>query len=79
MQGAMASVRQHVKAEFIKKESTRIIDAFASMPSSKHRAITKIVRRILINGPYLLNGKIWEVKSKSLGAGVHELWIEKVK
>lgn len=57
----------------------RIMSMFASSPSSKHRAVTKVTRRILLNAPYLLNGSMWEVKAKSLGAGVYELSIEKQK
>ena len=79
MQSAMAVVRANARFRQIIKESDRIISAFAFQPNSKHRATTKVLRRILLNGPYLLNGEMWEVKSKSLGAGVYELRIEKIK
>lgn len=57
-------------------EKDRIISMFASSPSSKHRAITKVTRKVLLDAPYLLNGSLWEVKAKSLGAGVYELSLE---
>lgn len=63
-------------AFLIKEEAERIIKCFADSPSSKHRAVTKIVKRILLNGPYCFNGRTWEVNAKSLGAGVYELSIK---
>ena len=73
----MAAVRANAINKQLYAEKERIINAFASNPSSKHRAVTKVTKRILLNGPYLLNGRLWEVKAKSLGAGVYELNIEK--
>lgn len=78
MNSGMAAVRRHAQAQRVKDESERIINAFASATTSKHRATIKIVKRILLNGPYLLNGKSWDVKSRSLGAGVYELSLEEV-
>lgn len=77
MTSAMAAVRANTLHRQIIEEKERIINAFASNPSSKHRAVTKVTKRILLNGPYLLNGRFWEVKAKSLGAGVYELSLEK--
>lgn len=68
--------KAHVMNRFIKNESKRIIESFAANPTSKHRAITKVVKRLLLDGPYLLNGRYWEVKAKSLGAGVYKLTLE---
>ena len=79
MRSAMAAIRANAQNKQIVNESKRIMDSFASMPNSKHRAVTKVVKRILLNGPYFLNGHMWEVKSKSLGAGVYELSMELVK
>ena len=73
MRSAMSAIREDAKRKFILKEKERIITSFAHNPNTKHRAITKVVKRILIDGPYLLNGRMWEVKAKSLGAGVYEL------
>ena len=76
MNSGMAAVRAEFKRKAIINEANRIIDRFASDSNSKSRAVTKVVRRIMLDGPYLLNGRMWDVKAKSLGAGVHELWIE---
>ena len=69
-------VRAHSMRAFITKEKERILDSFASNPSIKHRATIKVARRILLDAPYLLSGRYWEVKSKSMGAGVYELSLE---
>jgi len=66
-----------IKAHRLNKERERIMNSFAADPQSKHRAVTKVTKLILLNGPYLLNGRYWEVKAKSLGAGVYELNIER--
>jgi len=75
MSSVIASARAKTIDERVRKEAERIIDSFASNPNTKHRAVTKVVKRILLNGPYLLNGRMWEVKSRSLGVGVYELSI----
>ena len=79
MLSAMAAVRANARFRQITKEKERIINLFASSPNIKCRAVTKVVRRILLNGPYLLNDKLWEVKAKSLGAGVHELTLKEIR
>ena len=77
MRSAMAAAKANARHRQLIKEKDRIISAFASDTRSKHRAVTKITKLILLNGPYLISGKYWEVKAKSLGAGVYELSIEK--
>lgn len=77
MKSAMAAIRSNALSKQIMKESERIISLFASNSNAKARATTKVVKRILLNGPYLFNETMWEVKSKSLGAGVYELSLEK--
>lgn len=72
-QSAMAAIKANAIHKQITKEKDRIINMFAVSPNSKHRAVTKVTKSILLNGPYLLNGELWDVKAKSLGAGVHEL------
>ena len=76
MRSGITVIRAEAKHRQVQKEKERIINAFASFPESKHRAVTKVVRQVLLNGPYLLRGRFWEVKSKSLGAGVYELSLE---
>lgn len=77
MRSAMTAIRMAARNNQIRAEKERIINAFALNLSSKHRAVTKVTKRILLDGPYLLNGKYWEVKAKSLGAGVYELNLER--
>ena len=78
----MAVVRANARWRQIAEEKNRIIAAFTSDISSKHRATTKVVKSILLNGPYFLqgesyeHGEYYEVKAKSLGAGVYELSME---
>ncbi len=72
-QSAMAAVRANARNRQITKEKERIIEEFAASPNSNTRAVTKVTKRILLNGPYLLKGRYWDVKAKSLGAGVYEL------
>ena len=75
----MASISSIVKYQCMIKERNRIISIFTSSPGAKPRATTKIVRHILLYAPYILNGLTWEVKAKSLGAGVYELSIEQIR
>ncbi len=79
MQSAMATARANARYRQIVHEKERIISLFASNPDTRCRAVTKVVKMILLNGPYLLNGRMWEVKSRSLGAGVYELRLERQK
>lgn len=74
----IAAARAHALRQHINREKERIINLFASSPYAKPRATTKVVKSILLDGPYLLNGRMWEVKTKSLGAGVYELSIERL-
>ena len=73
MTTGMAAIRANAQRRQIIEEKNRIINAFASTPTIKCRAVTKVTKIILLNGPYLLNGRYWEVKAKPLGAGIYEL------
>lgn len=77
MISAVAAIKANALRKQIVAEKERIINIFAATPSAKCRAVTKVTKMILLNGPYMLNGRFWEVKAKSLGAGVYELSIEK--
>ena len=77
MKGIAAVKAQHQQVQLIKIREG-IINKFASNPSIKCRAVTKVTKSILLNGPYLLNGRYFDVKAKSLGAGVYELSLELV-
>ena len=76
MNSAMAIVRANTISKQFHAEKERIISAFALDLLSKHKAVTKVTKLILLNGPYLLKDKYREIKAKSLGAGVYELSIE---
>lgn len=76
----ISSARAHILNNFIWKEKERIIRYFtanAANPAAEQRATTKVTKRILLDAPYLLNGVSWNVKAKSLGAGVYKLTLEK--
>ena len=73
MRSAMATVKANAIHRQVTEEKERIIDEFARNQDTKQRAVTKVTKRILLNGPYLLNERLWNVKAKSLGAGVYEL------
>ena len=70
-------MENYAKAEAVRREADRITNAFARYPMGEHRASTAVTKRILIDGPYLFNGQSWEVKAKSLGAGIYKLTLEK--
>ncbi len=73
---SLAAARALSLHKSIVKEKNRILNKFAASPSIKQRAVTKVAKRILLNSPYLLDGKYFDVKAKSLGAGVYELKME---
>ncbi len=78
MKSGIAAVKaQHQQVQLIKIREG-IINKFASNPSVKCRAVTKVTKSILLNGPYLFKGSLYDVKAKSLGAGVYELSLELV-
>ena len=62
----------------VKQEADRIVQFLASNPYGNSTAVTKVVRRILIDtGSYLLaRGRRYEIKAKSLGAGVYRVTLE---
>jgi hypothetical protein len=76
MRSGMATAKALLLHKSIIKENDRILNGFAASPSAKYKAATKVTKMILLNSPYLLHGKYFNVKAKSLGAGVYELKIE---
>ncbi len=78
MATGIAAIKAQTQQVQLIKIREGIISKFASNPSVKCKAITKVTRSILLNGPYLLNGRYFDVKAKSLGAGVYELSLELV-
>lgn len=73
MRGIPASARRYAIQLQIEKEKDRIIKNLTENTSYKVRAITKVVRMILLNGPYLINRRSREIKTRSLGAGIYEI------
>ena len=62
--------------EQLKKIASNIIDRFVMFPATKQRVVISVARHVLLNAPYMINGVSYDIKSKSLGAGVYELSIK---
>jgi len=60
----------------ISEERRKIVEYLGKMPQGKYRAVTAIVRSLLLNAPYTYNGNHFDIQAKSLGAGVWELSIK---
>jgi len=60
-------------ARQIQGEKERIIGLFASNPLIEVKAVTKVTKSILLNSPYIIHGSLYDIKAKSLGAGVYKL------
>lgn len=65
--------------ELLKRKRDRIVNTFASNPNVKQRTTTKVVKMVILDAPYLINGRFWDIKAKSLGAGVYELSLKDVQ
>ena len=78
MNSAMATIRRQHQHEAIQSEAKRILESFAANPELKHRATIKVARSLILNGPYVMQGRYRDIKSKSLGAGVYELYTTEV-
>ncbi len=46
-------------------------------PGIKKRDTAKVVREALLISPMFYNGRLWSLVSKSVGAGIHEIWAER--
>ena len=65
--------------EGMSAEAKELYDALGSYPGTrKLTAKTKTVQELLLNtnGQTLLNGKLWEIKTSNLGAGVYKVWLK---
>jgi len=60
-------------------ERNKIVAYLAANPTEAYRAVTAVARSVVLNSPYQYNGSFFEVKAKSLGAGVYELTIKPEK
>lgn len=79
MQSGMAIVRANAQHRQIAAAKERIINTFAETPSTKCKATIKVARAIILNGPYVFQGKLYDIKAKSLGVGVYELSVKEPK
>ena len=59
------------------EERRKLIDRLGTFPDVPQRATTAVVRNVLLHSPFFYNGRSYDVKAKSLGAGVWELTVEK--
>lgn len=60
------------------KEAKELYDRLGYYPGiRKITAKTKVVRELLLatDGQTLLNGKLWDIESKNIGAGVYKVWL----
>lgn len=64
---------KELQNKMLQAEVDRILAYFAANPEVKHRAILQVARRLILNGPYVMQGQYRDIKAKSLGAGVYEL------
>uniref|UniRef100_A0A6H2A363 Uncharacterized protein n=1 Tax=viral metagenome TaxID=1070528 RepID=A0A6H2A363_9ZZZZ len=78
MNSAMATIRRKHKYEALQKEVERIRESFAAKPELKHRATIKVTRILILNGPYVMQGRYRDINAKSMGAGVYELYTTEV-
>ena len=74
MNSAMATIRRQHQNEALQKEADRILASFCTNPNVRHRATTRVARILILNGPYVIWGRYRDIKSKSLGAGICELY-----
>lgn len=48
----------------------------STKPGVKIRTVTPVAKRLLLISPYFYDGNSINVKAKSIGAGVYEVWNE---
>ena len=74
---AFAVIRRSHENASIDREVKRIIDRLFDLPINRQRAITKVARRFLIqNNTLMIRGILYSTHSKSIGAGVHEIYLK---
>lgn len=61
-------------------EGRNVLDSlYARWPGTKLRTVTKVARELLlIDGPLLCGGESVRVRAQSVGAGVYDVWFEKI-
>lgn len=63
----------NARAAFLIQQDCDRIIACLAVRGAKTRAVTQVVKRLLLNAPYFYNGVSIDPKARSLGAGVWEL------
>lgn len=73
-----SSIRQVARQQHINEEASRILDAFCAMPLFRTTCTTAVLRRLLLDndGQVLARGRLSDIKSKHLGAGVYRVWLD---
>ena len=64
----------------IEERTKEVLDAFARSPTAFSTTVqTVVLRHILLKteGKVLAEGCFWNIKTKSLGAGVYRIYLEK--
>lgn len=75
----MAETRAQAAQREARAEANRIADCLASMPGSHTATTTRVVRELMLStgGQLMVNGYLYEIKAKSLGAGVHRVSLKR--
>ena len=61
------------------KEAKELYDSLGGYPGlRKVTATRKAVKELLLNtdAQTFVNGRLWNIRSKSIGAGVYSVWLE---
>ena len=58
----------------IEEDARRIVETLITCPYARPRCVSAVAKRVILRGPYA-GGKV-DIKAKSLGAGVFEMYRE---
>lgn len=78
---SIRQIRARQKAEAVKREAENCISRLTSVYSGYRQRVTSAAARyILLNhATAFLTGRMYNVKAKSVGCGVYEVWLEERK
>lgn len=76
MSSVMATIMAKRRHEAFQTEVQRLQASMGNL-GGRCRTTVKVARALLLSSPYLWNGRSLNVKSKSVGCGVYEVWVEK--
>ncbi len=63
----------------LSNEANEVLDWLVLTPQLAHKAITRsLLREILLHtdGSMISQGRVWTIKAKNMGAGVHRISLE---